>query len=59
MPRVFPMSIPEDMNSTKENYQAILVAIQRRDGRAAEDLTLVMLLQFNKHLADNLGQIST
>ena len=59
VPRVFPMSIPEDMNSTKENYQAILAAIQRRDGRAAEDLTRVTLLQFNKHLADNLGQIST
>jgi DNA-binding GntR family transcriptional regulator len=59
VPRVFPVSILEDMNSTKESYQAIFAAIQRRDGQAVEDLTRVTTLQFNRHLADTWGQIPT
>jgi DNA-binding GntR family transcriptional regulator len=57
VPRVFPMSIPEDMNSTKASYSAILSAIQRRDGKAVEDLMRDTTLQFNVHLAERLDQI--
>jgi hypothetical protein len=56
VPRVYPMSIPDDMSSIKERYQAIFSAMRERDARTVEELMRATSLLFANRLSENLDR---
>lgn len=56
VPRVFPMSIPEDMELTKSQYRSILDSMLTRDFDRVEYLMRTTALNFTKRLSMNLDR---